>query len=144
MTATPAPNPAEKTLPAHVLVVEDDALLGLSLETVLQDAGVSEVELCQTTEQALEALRRKRPDAIVLDVHLADRDDGWALAELLQSLGPASPQIVFSTGAPDDIPEDIANLGTVLAKPYAPEALVDALREPAREGLMSRLRRKLR
>ena len=143
MPAATKPAARDRTLPGHVLVVEDDAVLGLSLESALEDAGVASVELCPTTEEALEALRRKQPEAIVLDVHLADRDDGWALAELLQSLGPTGPRIVFSTGAPDDIPEDIAALGTVLAKPYAPEALIDALREPARQGLMSRLRRKL-
>ncbi|MBX7542027.1 response regulator [Qipengyuania sphaerica] len=131
-------------LPRHVLVVEDDAIIGLTLEQALLDGGVSKVEICPTTEEALAALRRKQPDAIVLDVHLADRDDGWAIAELVRTLGPDSPRIIFSTGMPRDIPEEIAELGCVLEKPYEPEVLVALLTEPARKGIISRLRGALR
>ena len=127
-------------LPDHVLVVEDDAVIGLTIEQALLDGGVSQVEICPTTDEALAALRRKQPAAIVLDVHLADRDDGWAIAELVKTLGPDSPRIIFSTGMPDDIPEEIALLGCVLEKPYEPQVLVDLLREPKRKGIISRLR----
>ena len=131
-------------LPAHVLVVEDDAIIGLTIEQALLDAGVGEVEICPTTDEALAALRRKQPDAIVLDVHLADRDDGWAIAELVRDLGPDSPRIIFSTGQPADIPEEIAALGCVLEKPYAPGVLVDLLAQPEKRGVISRLRGALR
>ena len=141
--ATNKTSPA-KALPARVLVVEDDAVLGLTIEQALLDAGVANVEICPTTDEAWAALRRERPDAIVLDVHLADRDDGWAIAELVRTLGPDSPRIVFSTGAPKDIPEDVAEMGCVLAKPYAAEALVQVLREPERRGIIARLRSALR
>ena len=130
-------------LPRHVLVVEDDAIIGLTIEQTLTEAGVTEVEICPTTDEALAALRRKQPDVIILDVHLADRDDGWAIAELVRTLGPDSPRIVFSTGMPGDIPDEIAEMGTVLEKPYEPEVLVRLLTEPRREGIISRLRSKL-
>jgi hypothetical protein len=77
---------------------------------------------------------------MVLDVHLADRNDGWAIAELVAEVGPRPPRIVFSTGAPGDIPEEIAELGPVLEKPYDFAELIELLRKPAREGLLSRLR----
>ena len=125
----------------RVLVVEDDAILSLNIEQALLDAGAAEVEICPTTDSALEALRARKPDAIVLDVHLADRDDGWAIAELVAGIGPKPPRIVFSTGAPQDIPAEIAGLGTVLAKPYEPGELVAAIRTPARRGLLERLKR---
>ena len=136
-------NSISARLPRHVLVVEDDAIIGLTIEQTLTDAGVIEVEICPTTDEALAALRRKQPEVIILDVHLADRDDGWAIAELVRTLGPDSPRIVFSTGMPEDIPEEIASMGTVLEKPYELEVLVQLLREPKREGIISRLRSKL-
>lgn len=136
-------NSISARLPRHVLVVEDDAIIGLTIEQTLTDAGVIEVEICPTTDEALAALRRKQPEVIILDVHLADRDDGWAIAELVRTLGPDRPRIVFSTGMPEDIPEEIASMGTVLEKPYEPEVLVQLLREPKREGIISRLRSKL-
>lgn len=124
----------------HVLVVEDDPVLGMDTEDTLREAGVEQVDICPTTEGALEVLKAELPDAIILDVHLADRDDGWAIAELVESLGENNPRIVFSTAAPQDIPPHIAELGTVLTKPYASETLLAALREPSRRGLLSRLR----
>ena len=118
MTSTA--QPSSRTLPGHVLVVEDDAVLAMALEMALLDAGVEQVEISSTSEMALAALRSGQPDAIVLDVHLADRDDGWAIAELVRSLGPSGPRIVFSTGAPQDIPEEIAEMGCIMEKPYDP------------------------
>ena len=127
----------------HVLLVEDDPLIAMALEESLLDAGAKSVTICTSTAEALAALRENKPDGLVLDVHLADRDDGWAIAELVETLGENSPRIVFSTGAPQDIPPEIAELGSVLAKPYAPETLLAALREPGRRGLLSRLRQAL-
>jgi len=124
----------------RVLIVEDDPVLGMATEDALREAGVEHVDVCPTTEGAMEVLRAARPDAIILDVHLSDRSDGWAIAELVETLGENSPKIVFSTGAPQDIPAEIAELGSVLEKPYATEALLAALREPGRRGILSRLR----
>jgi len=76
----------------------------------------------------------------VLDVHLADRDDGWALAELVEQLGPPHPRIIFSTGSPDEIPPDIAEMGPVFEKPYDPAELVEALSGDERRGFFARLR----
>lgn len=137
-------SPANGTLPRRVLVVEDDAVLGLTLEGALLDAGVEQVDIVSSTEQALVKLRDKRPDTIVLDVHLADRDDGWAVAELVRTLGPDMPEIIFSTGAPQDIPEDIAEMGCVLEKPYDAKMLVDLLRKSRPRGIISRLKGALR
>jgi DNA-binding response OmpR family regulator len=127
-------------VPGHVLIVEDDAILGLSLEQALADAGVAQVDVASTTGQALAVLRRKTPDAIVLDVHLADRDDGWAIAELVRTLGSDSPRIIFSTGRPEDIPANVAAMGCIMEKPYDPATLVRVLRQPRRRGIIARLR----
>lgn len=143
MTQHPTTSLAAK-LPDHVLVVEDDAILGMAIEDALRDAGIAKVELSVSTEEALRHLRDESPQAIILDVHLADRDDGWAIAELVRTLGPDSPRIIFSTGAPQDIPDNVAAMGCILEKPYSPEVLIDLLRQPKRRGIISRLRGRLR
>lgn len=131
-------------LPQSVLVVEDDPVLAMGIESALLDGGISSVELTSTTDDALAALRRSTPGAIILDVHLSDRDDGWAIAELVETLGADRPQIIFSTGSPKDIPEAIAAIGVVLEKPYDPAELIAALQEPKARGLFSRIRSVLR
>ena len=126
----------------HVLVVEDDAILCMAIEAALLDGGAKTVHCCPTTAAALAELDSKRPDIVILDVHLADRQDGWAIAELLTQLGPKPPRIVFSTGNPGAIPPEIAALGLVMEKPYAPDTLVAALQDnPRRTGLFARLLR---
>ena len=124
----------------RVLVVEDDPVQGMAIEQALRDAGASEVVLCPSIACTMEALEQGPADAIVLDVHLADRDDGWALAELVDLLGPRRPRIVFSTGSPEDIPPEIAEMGPVFEKPYDPAQLAAALASGARPGLFARLR----
>lgn len=126
-----------------ILLIEDDALIALAIEQALLDAGANEVTVCTTTEEALAALRESKPDGMVVDVHLADRDDGWAIAELVASVGPKPPRIVFSTGAPQDIPSEIAELGPVLAKPYDPSELIAALNQPPRAGWLARIKQAL-
>lgn len=128
----------------RVLLVEDDPILALSMEAALLDGGASEVVICSTMAATMEALEGDSPDAIVLDVHLADRDDGWAVAELVSLLGPRKPRIAFSTGSPEAIPDDIKEMGPVFEKPYDPVQLVEALQAGTRTGLFARIREALR
>ena len=86
------------------------------------------------------ALEQGPPDAIVLDVHLADRDDGWALAELVDLLGPKRPRIVFSTGSPEDIPPEIAELGAGVREALRSGAAGRSAGERGQAGLFARLR----
>lgn len=124
----------------RVLIVEDDPILAMTLEDAFKQAGTREVVICQTMQATKQELQNEdKTDAIVLDVHLADRDDGWAIAELVSMLGPARPRIAFSTGSPGDIPEEIAGMGPVFEKPYDPQLLVTELAAGKRRGLIARL-----
>lgn len=137
------PKAAEK--PANlrrVLLVEDDPVLALALEDALLRGGAGTVEICATMKATVHALEKSpRPTAVILDVHLADRDDGWAIAELISLLGPKPPRIVFSTGTPEDIPTAIAEMGPVFEKPYDAERLVEVLKGKQKLGLFARLRK---
>lgn len=126
------------------LVVEDEAIVALAMADSLAQAGADTVATCHTTAQALIEMQRLRPSILVLDVHLADRDDGWALAELAMAISPNPPLIIFSTGTPESIPPHIAELGHVLAKPFPPDALASLVQRHGRQGgLLGRLRNAL-
>lgn len=131
--------PGRRPRLGRVLVVEDDPIIALALESALRDVGATEVLICPSIARTMEALEQGTAAAIVLDVHLADRSDGWALAELAELLGPTPPYIVFATGAPDDIPADVAELGPVFEKPYDPAHLAEVLASGAKRGLFARL-----
>jgi len=138
-TAAPGKDQSAHKPLARVLLVEDDPILAMALEDAFLHAGTSEVVICQTMKATVQELEKgPRPDAIVLDVHLADRDDGWAIAELVDLLGPRRPGIAFSTGSPKDIPADIAEMGPVFEKPYDPALLVAELQSGRKRGLFAR------
>ena len=150
MSELPVPESHPTPVPtlARVLLVEDDAVLSLLLEDALLNGGAGEVVICATMQAALTALEsgfsgNERPTAMILDVHLADRQDGWALAELATLLGPRPPRIVFSTGSPTEIPQSIAAMGPVFEKPYDADELVKALIGKTQRGLLDRLRHPL-
>ncbi|WP_121117447.1 response regulator [Croceibacterium ferulae] len=124
----------------RVLVVEDDAVLALAIEDALQNVGAAEVVICASIAAAMLALEEAEADCLVLDVHLTDRNDGWALAELVDQLGPRRPVIAFSTGSPEAIPPAIAEMGLVFEKPYDPAELARALASGRRRGFFARLR----
>jgi CheY-like chemotaxis protein len=138
----PRKTPAAKNKPklGRVLVAEDDPIQGLALESALRDAGARDVVVCPTIACTMAALEEGPADAVVLDVHLADSSDGWALAELVDMLGPKRPRIVFSTASPEDIPPEIAEMGPVFEKPYDPAQLAEVLASGAGKGLFARLR----
>ena len=129
-----------KSALGRVLIVEDDPVLALALEDALVERGAEDVVICPSIAATMAELEGERPDALVSDVHLADRDDGWALVELVEMLGTRRPRIVFSTGAPQDIPPKIAEAGAVFEKPYDPADLAAALSGEEKRGLFSRLR----
>lgn len=125
----------------RALIVEDDALVAMDLAAALTDGGAKRVAICASISAALQEMERMPPDLLVLDVRLADRDDGWSLAELAMQLSSVPPLIVFSTATPGSIPAETAALGHVLAKPFPPAALVRLVREHrAPQGLLARLR----
>ena len=124
----------------RVLVVEDDPVLAMAIEAALEDVGFTQIVVCPSIACTMEALEAGPAEAIVLDVHLADRDDGWALAELVDMLGPKRPRIVFSTGSPEDIPPAIAEMGPIFEKPYDPAHLAEVVASGAKAGLFARLR----
>lgn len=135
--AKPRPEPLKR-----VILVEDDPILALTLEDAFRKAGTAEVVICQTMHATMRELEKnERPDALVLDVHLADRDDGWAIAELVSLLGPRTPRIAFSTGSPQDIPAEISEMGPIFEKPYDPNLLVAELTAGKKRGLFARFRR---
>jgi two-component system response regulator AlgR len=81
----------------QVLVVDDEPLARSRLKSLLQCAAppVTVAGEAGNATQAMEALRRRSFDAVLLDIRMPGAD-GLALAQLLRSL-PDAPAVVFVT-----------------------------------------------
>jgi CheY-like chemotaxis protein len=111
-----------------ILVAEDDHLLRTLVEESLIDAGFS-ADLVASGEEALALLtgHSGKYRALVTDINLTGKIDGWEVAHRAREINPAFP-IVYMSGAQADewaskgVPNSI-----ILAKPFAPAQLVTAL-----------------
>lgn len=111
-----------------VLVVEDELAIQGFVEDVLSEAGFDAVSL-SSGEQALTLLigERSKFGALVADVKLSGRLDGWAVARRAREIRPDLP-VVYMTGiAPDEWASQSVPGSTLLRKPFAPAQLVNAL-----------------
>jgi CheY-like chemotaxis protein len=131
------PNPPEvcptaprRSAALRVLVVEDQALIALALAADVAALGGEVVGRAAGGEVAVGLAGRQAPDLVLLDVHLAGDMDGIDAAARIQR-ECCEAGIVFITayaeGADRTRMEALHPLA-ILSKPYAPEALADAVR----------------
>jgi CheY-like chemotaxis protein len=114
-----------------VLVVEDEALIGLQIEQVLTGLGAHVVGPVATAAAALRLLAAERPEVAVLDLNLA----GIRSDEVAQALTAAGVPFVLCTGYAEDVdlPPPLASAQR-LPKPLQPDelaAVVAGLAAPA-------------
>lgn len=109
----------------RVLIVEDEALVALTIEDILQAAGFEVCGIADRPAQALEMARRTPIDIAIVDVRLAEGGDGIALASALSDLGPMI--ILFATGNPAEVRERARVGHGCLTKPFEAEWLLTAI-----------------
>jgi DNA-binding response OmpR family regulator len=89
-----------EVLRGKVLIVEDDQLLGSTIQSDLERLGL-DVRLAPDGENGLELAQEWQPDLILLDLLLPGRD-GLAVCAAVRNLGGAiSPTIVMLTATGD-------------------------------------------
>lgn len=119
---------------AHVLLVEDDALVAELTTDMLHEIGyqVTHVTSAQAGLSALE--KNKQIDLIVSDVMMPGGMDGVSFAKTIRNRWPNAP-IVLVSGHTQAVQPQTASLAIqLLAKPYSLEDLAGALRAAKRQS----------
>jgi two-component system, NtrC family, nitrogen regulation response regulator NtrX len=81
---------------SDILVIDDEADIRDLVSGILEDDG-HQVRTARDSDEALEALRRRRPGLVVLDVWLqGSRIDGLDLLALFKEIDPDLPVLVIS------------------------------------------------
>lgn len=135
-SSSPESRPEERPSPASspcILLVEDDFLVSMEMETGLEEAGYEVAGIAATAEEAVALAAERRPALVVMDIRLAsDRDGVDAALEIYRTLGIRS---IFASAHGDARTraraEPAQPLGWV-AKPYRVETLVKAVGEALR------------
>ena len=119
--------------PLSVMVVEDDAAIRRLFQACLTRSGYSVIE-AGNARAALSLLAAARPDAVLLDLGLPDRD-GLELVPLIRAAGPA----VIVVSAREQTAQKVAalDLGAddYITKPFDSEEVLARLRTALRHRL---------
>ena len=117
----------------RILVVEDEAKIASLVRDYLEHAGF-EVVISANGDSALAQARRSRPDLVVLDLGLPDRD-GLDVARSLRSL--SNVPIVMLTARGEETDRIVGlELGAddYVVKPFSPRELVARVRSVLRRA----------
>ncbi len=113
-----------------VLVVDDDE----ATRRMIADALVAEgytVRAAASGAEAIRSVRRRRPDLILLDVHMPGVDGWQVLEELRSAAGPQTPVVVMTAGYLAQDRALSSGAQGYLGKPFGVQDLVEAVQAHA-------------
>lgn len=111
--------------PLKILIIEDEALLAMELESLIEDAGHVVVGWATSSAEACKLIDTLDADLAFVDVHLIDGPTGLKVASYIKQKKPTT--VVFLTANPKRIPDDFAGACGVIAKPYTTAGLLGSL-----------------
>jgi DNA-binding response OmpR family regulator len=111
-----------------VLVIEDDPDIQFFLEETLRDGGFQPA-IAGSGEEAITLLRafRSKYSALITDIKLLGRIDGWHVARAAREADPAFPVVYITGAAPQEWPMWGVPDSVLLTKPFGSEQLVSAI-----------------
>jgi DNA-binding response OmpR family regulator len=128
-------SPQQRTA-QRILVVDDDKEIVRLVQAYLEQAGF-QVLTAHDGETALHSLRRDRPDLVVLDLMLPDRD-GWDITRLVRrDTVLAKTPIIMLTARVEDADKIVGlELGAddYVTKPFNPREVVARVRSVLRRS----------
>ena len=107
----------------RILIVEDDALIALSIEDILKEAGHNVIGLAPSKIQASRLARQTHPDLALIDLRLAD---GMTGLDLVREFDSSRLDSIIISALPPEIEGSIAG-HAFLAKPFTSEMLLSAI-----------------
>jgi len=116
--------------PASILITDDEPNIRMMLRIALESDGY-DIDEATDGRQALDAVRRNRPDLVLLDLNMPVLDGMAVLEELKLATSEPMPRVIILT-AYGSIPAAVkaTRLGAVdfLEKPISPTELRDTVR----------------
>jgi DNA-directed RNA polymerase specialized sigma24 family protein/CheY-like chemotaxis protein len=113
-----------RELAATVMIIEDEPIIAMDLETIVQDLGHEVVGIVRTRRQAVALAAECEPELIVADIQLADGSSG--IEAVNEIVGKHSKPVVFVTahpavylGSAENRPEPVF----LLSKPFSPDSV---------------------
>lgn len=113
-------------LVAHIMIVEDDAIIACDLAETVRQMGHVVCGTAATMEAALNTAADNQPTLALMDLRLAGGDSGITTAQRLRQ--QSTLPIIFVTAFGDELSRrGLAHLGPVIRKPFTREQIERAI-----------------
>ena len=111
-----------------ILVIEDDPPIQIVVEDALTDGGF-EPAIAPSGEEAVTLLKgnKNKYRALITDINLRGRIDGWEVAKRAREIHPEFPILYITAAHADQWPSHGVPNSILLTKPFAPAQLVTAV-----------------
>ena len=124
---------------ASIVIVEDDAVIRAVLEMALAAEGFTKVVGCARGDEGLTAIRRRRPDLVLLDVMLPGVDGFTICRRIRETSVLSGTRIVMLTARTQN--EDIVRglecgADDYVTKPFDRKVLIARIRAVLRRGTL--------
>jgi len=118
-----------------ILVIEDDAAVQGLVEDTLSEGGF-EPAIAASGEEAVTLLKGRTANyrALVTDIGLRGRMDGWEVARQAREINSQFPVVYMSGASAADWPAKGVPNSMMLEKPFAPAQLVTAVAQLLNSG----------
>lgn len=123
--------PRDRTNLATIMLVDDEPIIIKALQKYLREAGYDKFVTTSEPRDALDLIRKNRPDVIVLDI-MMPHVSGLNILEVIR--GDRSlhhlPVVILSASGDDEMKQNALELGATdfLTKPIKPTELVPRIR----------------
>ena len=85
---------------ARILIVEDEAIIAMEIESGLQSLGYEVTSVVNTGDKALQKTEEDKPDLILMDIRIQGDKDGIETAEIIRN--KFGIPVIFSTAYLDE------------------------------------------
>lgn len=111
----------------HIMIIEDDTLIALDLQTIVTAQGHTVTGIARTRSAATDLSKIKTPDLILSDIQLADQSSGIdAVKDLLEIFGDIP--VIFITAFPELLlTGKRSEPAFVIPKPFTEEQIQSAV-----------------
>lgn len=107
----------------HALIIEDEALIALAIESALRDCGFTSFDFAVSAEEAVRAAALRCPDLITADVELRP---GCGIGAVHSICSESPIPVLFITGSPQEVRTRMPRHG-LIEKPFSPDGLTVAI-----------------
>ncbi len=118
----------ETTTAAQLQIVEDNVIIAFDLQSILTSLGYDVVGMVPSGERALQKVRERVPDVVLMDINLEGELDGIETAALIQA--QFDVPVIFLTGYSEDVlpqESELSGPQAYLSKPVDERQLGDTV-----------------